>query len=70
MFTMIETRQLEKNQNTEKNAYNDTMTIKDKKIKLEDQWKKCLQWDNDPKNTKKTTTNHTWHKIKKGKRPT
>ncbi len=34
---MIETRQLEKNQNTEKNAYNDTMTIKDKKIKLEDQ---------------------------------
>jgi hypothetical protein len=46
------------------------MTIKDKKIKLEDQWKKCLQWDNDPKNTKKTTTNHTWHKIKKGKRPT
>ncbi len=70
MSTMIEMRQLEKKPKDWKNAYNDTMTIKDKRNKLEDQWKKCLQWDNDTKNTKKTTTNYTWHKGKKGKKPT
>jgi hypothetical protein len=44
------------------------MTIKDKRNKLEDQWKKCLQWDNDTTNSKKTTTNCTWHKGKKGQK--
>jgi hypothetical protein len=37
MFTIIEMKQLEKKPRDQKNAYNDTMTIKDKRNKLEDQ---------------------------------
>jgi hypothetical protein len=46
------------------------MTINDKRNKLEDQWKKCLQWDNDTKKQRKQQQITHDKKETKGKRPT